>query len=50
MFELDGPYRLCGVVTGDETWLYLYGIANKRSNQMWVAADGKRPAVFRLGL
>ena len=37
--------RLCGVVTGNETWLYFYGISNKRFNQMRVAADGKRPVL-----
>ena len=40
MFEPDGPKRLCDVVTGDDTWLYLDGIPNKRSNQMLVAAGG----------
>ena len=50
MFEPDGPKRLCDVVTGDETWLPFHDIPSKRSNQMWVAADGKRPVVLRPGL
>ena len=47
MFASDGPKRLCGGVTGDETCLYFYDIPKKRSNQMWVAADGKRPLVLQ---
>ena len=47
MFEPDGPKWLCDVVRGDETRLYFYGIPNKRSNQMWVAADGKRPVALQ---
>ena len=46
MCELDGPNCVCDVVTADETWLYLYGISNKRSKQMRVAADGKRPVLL----
>ena len=34
MFEQDGPNCLGGIITGDETWLYFYGILNKQSNQM----------------
>ena len=49
MFEPDGPKRLCDFLTGDGTWLYFYGIPKKQSNQMRVAADGKRPVVLRPG-
>ena len=53
LFEMikksDGLKRFCDVITGDETWLYYYGTRNEQSNQMWVAADGKRPVVLRPG-
>ena len=47
MFGPDGPKRLCDVVTGDETWINVYGIPNKRSNQMWLGAGDARPVVLR---
>ena len=33
----------------DETWLYFDSIPNKRSNQMWVAADRRISVVLRPG-
>ena len=37
------------VITGDETWIYFYGIPNKRQNMMWVAEDEPRPVAARKG-
>lgn len=48
-FEPNGPKRLCDIVTGDETWLWFYGIPNKRCNRAWVGPDGDRPVVLRQG-
>ena len=44
-----GPKCLCDVVTGNETWLFFYGIPNKRSNRMWMASDCRTPVVLRPG-
>ena len=49
MFEPIGPKRVSNKVTGDETWIYLYGITNKRSNMMWLTKDDLRPVVCRTG-
>ena len=32
-----GKWRLCDVITGDESWFYLRQIGNKSSNASWVA-------------
>ena len=42
MFEPDGPKSFRGGITDDKTFLYFSDIPIKRSNQMWVAADGKK--------
>ena len=34
---------------GDETWIYFYGILNKRQNMMWVVEDEPRLVVARNG-
>ena len=49
MFEPNGPKRVSDVVTGDETWIYFYGIPNKRSNMMWLTKDEPRPVVCKPG-
>ena len=49
MFEPNGPKRISDVVTGDETWIYFYGIPNKRSNMMWLTKDEPRPVVCKPG-
>ena len=49
MFEPNGPKRISDIVTGDETWIYLYGIPNKRSNMMWLTKDDPRPLVCKPG-
>ena len=46
MFEPDGPKSFRGGITDDETFLYFSDIPIQRSNQMWVAADGKRPVLL----
>ncbi|CAF4422873.1 unnamed protein product, partial [Didymodactylos carnosus] len=38
----DGRWRLCDVVTGDESWFYLRQIGRKQSNASWVA-EGEPP-------
>ena len=48
-FEPNGTKRLCDVLTGDETWITLYGIPNKRCNSAWVGPGGDRPVVLRPG-
>ena len=45
-FEPDGPKSFRGGITDDKTFLYFSDIPIKRSNQMWVAADGKRPVLL----
>ena len=37
LLEPNGHKRLEDVITGDETWIYFYGIPKKRQNMMWVA-------------
>ena len=49
MLEPKGPKRVSDVVTGDETWIYFYGIPNKRSNMMWLSKDDPRPVVCKPG-
>lgn len=38
----SGPGRLCDILTGDETWIYLRQIARKSSNASWVG-EGQSP-------
>lgn len=49
MFEPNGHKHLADVITGDETWIYFYGIPNKRKNMMWLAEDEPRPIVASKG-
>ena len=49
LLELNGYKRLEDVITGNDTWIYFYGIPNKRQNMMWVAEDEPRPVVARKG-
>ena len=52
LIQLLGPYghkHLEDVIMGDETWIYFYGIPNKRQNKMWVAEDELRPVNERKG-
>lgn len=41
----DGPGRLCDILTGDETWIYLRQIGRKSSNACWVH-EGEEPKVI----
>ena len=41
--------RISDVVTGDETWIYFYGIPNKHSNMMWLTTDESRPVLCKPG-
>ena len=47
--EPNGHKRLEDVITGDETWIYFYGILNKRQNMMCVDEEEPRPVVGRKG-
>jgi len=38
----DGPGRLCDILTGDETWIYLKQLSRKSSNASWVS-EGEEP-------
>ena len=52
MLEPNGPKRISDIVTDivrDETWIYVYGIPNKRSNMMWLTKDDPRPVVYKPG-
>jgi len=43
----DGKWRLCDVITGDESWFYLRQIGHKSSNSSWVAEGGYPKTVVR---
>ena len=49
LLEPNGHKRLKDVITGGETWIYFYGIPNKRQNMIWVADNEPRPIVERKG-
>ena len=49
LLEPNGHKRLEDVITGDETWIFFYGIPNKRQNMLWVAEDESIPVVARKG-
>ena len=49
IYEPIGPKPVSNIVNGDETWVYFYGIPNKRSNMMWLTKDDPRPVVCRPG-
>ena len=38
----EGKWRLCDVITGDESWFYLRQIKHKSSNKSWVG-EGESP-------
>jgi hypothetical protein len=42
-FEED-KWRLCGVLTGDESWFYLTQLGRKQSNKSWVG-EGQSPRI-----
>ncbi|CAF2798145.1 unnamed protein product [Rotaria sp. Silwood2] len=43
----SGAWRLCDVVTGDESWFYHKQIGRKSSNSAWVAIGNSPPTVVR---
>ena len=49
MITPDGSKRSFDVSSGGEIWRYFKGIPNKRCNEMWVAAGGKRTVVLPPG-
>ena len=44
----DGKWRLCDVVTGDESWFYHRQIGKKQANKSWVAEGDKARTVVRI--
>ncbi|CAM4960467.1 unnamed protein product [Rotaria socialis] len=38
----DGSWRLCDIITGDETWIYHRQIHHKSTNKTWIG-DGESP-------
>jgi histone-lysine N-methyltransferase SETMAR len=45
----SGAWRLCDVVTGDESWFYWRQIGRKQSNACWVATGESPRTVVRQG-
>ena len=41
----SGKWRLCDIITGDESWFYWRQIGKKQSNASWVA-EGEKPRVI----
>ena len=46
MFE-EGKWRLCDIVTGDESWIYYRQVQKKQMNLSWVGAGEKPLAVVK---
>lgn len=42
-----GTWRLCDVITGDESWFYHQQIGRKSSNAAWVSREDPPPIVIR---
>lgn len=41
---LSNSWRLCNIITGDETWIYLRQIGRKTSNSQWIGdGEGQEP-------
>lgn len=45
----EGSWRLCDIVTGDETWIYLRQVGRKQSNACWVKEGESPETVVRRG-
>ena len=43
----SGAWRLCDVITGNETWVYHRKIESKQRSTAWVAHGESRPTVVR---
>jgi len=42
----NGKWRLCDIVTGDESWIYHRKLGNKQSNASWVE-EGEAPSIVQ---
>ena len=40
-----GKWRICDIITGDESWIYYRAIGHKQSNKAWVARGEAPPTV-----
>ena len=49
LLEPNDHKRLEDVITGEETWVYFYGIPIKGQNMMWFTEAEPRPVVERKG-
>ena len=47
--NLKTAWRLCDVVTGDESWFYWRQVGKKQSNKSWVAECEKARSVVKIG-
>ena len=45
----SGTWRLCDVLTGDESWFYWRQIGRKQANRSWVAEGQSPRTIARLG-
>ena len=43
----DGSWRLCDIITGDETWIYNRQIHRKSTNKSWVGEGGSPTTTVR---
>lgn len=43
----DGSWRLCDIVTGDETWIYHRQIGRKATNKAWISEGESRKTIVR---
>jgi histone-lysine N-methyltransferase SETMAR len=43
----SGQWRLCDIVTADESWIYHRGIGSKQSNMAWCSEGASAPTVVR---
>ena len=46
-YDKCDPRRLEEIVTGDETWIYLFQPDSKAKNKVWVSSEGERPVIAR---
>ena len=44
---LRNSWRLCDIITGDESWFYLRQIGRKTSNSQWVGEDERPKTIVR---
>jgi len=43
----EGTWRLCDIITGDESWFYHRQLGRKSSNAAWVRRENPPPTVVR---